>query len=178
VARERALIAELRPAGLDDDAALIEKILRDRDAIRLRAAELADQPDAVHSADLVEAVGMLAVRSGDALQDLVRRHEDPHLNAPVDVESQIAASRDELRQAYQAVVDTRTRLRKGQFLSEADIVAVSASGTLRGLTEQLQAETKVAELVEKRLQDDEILHGLHLGEREFPEDDAPDRVRE
>jgi|GEM_PF-3793770 len=176
-AREKALLEDLRDTSLADDATLMEKLLRDRDAIHRQCAGMTDTLDAVHTAELVQAIGVLAVGSGESLLDLVRRKEDPHLTAPPDVDSQLATNRAELRQAYQALVDTRSRLRRGQLLAKEDIVAVSGAATLRSLTEQLQGETEVAELIEKRLRDEELLHGLHLGEKEWLDND-PDLGRE
>ena len=79
-----AVVAGLRAAGHGGDADVLEKLFSDRDAIlrRCRNREAADDMDAEHTLELVEAIVASACSEAEELQDLLRRVDDPLLEAP------------------------------------------------------------------------------------------------
>ena len=91
----------------------------------------------------------------EELQDLLRRADDPLLDGPKNSEKMITASRERIRAAYQAVADSRRRLRRGEKLQEVDFLvepeAASPNLDLAELTGRLKEETVISLLVEERL---------------------------
>ena len=80
----------------------------------------------------------------EELQDLLRRADDPLLDGPKNSEKMITASRERIRAAYQAVADSRRRLRRGEKLQEVDFLvepeAASPNLDLAELTGRLMGE--------------------------------------
>lgn len=153
-AQEMATVGEFKVAGLGEDAAILEKMFRDRDAIVARAAELGDNVDALHTSDLVERITAEASGEADELLDLARRADDPLLETPEGGRERIDEIRGRLETAYRAVADARTRLRRGDVLSETDFLADPSAptpGGLEVLAKQLAEETAIAERVDARL---------------------------
>lgn len=154
---EQSVLANLRDASQTEDAELLEKMLRDRDAVLKRCRGLEGESDATHTADLVSAIVSESCLQLEELQDLVRRAADPMLDAPGDVAEKIEAARANLRRAYQAVADARSRLRRGERACEIDLLSGSNSPArldLASLSNQLEEETAISKRVEDRMRPD------------------------
>ena len=89
------------------------------------------------------------------MQDLARRIEDPILDIPDGAEATVEEIRQQWTDAYRAIVDARTRLRKGESLENIDFLddseASSSSQSLAELTARLNEETQIAERVQDRV---------------------------
>lgn len=155
--REQFILADLCKAGRTDDAALLEKMFADRDAVLKQCRGREDDADAAHTVELASAIISESCLQAEELQDLHRRAQDPLLDGPDGAEAKIEEIRAELQRAYQAVANARSRLRRGESLSEIDFLADSASvaaGNLAALTGRLEEETAIAKRVEQRMRPD------------------------
>ncbi|NNE90548.1 MAG: hypothetical protein HKN23_02780 [Verrucomicrobiales bacterium] len=151
---ERDLVGELRKTGLEEDARLLESMLDDRDAVLKRCQNREEDPDARHTAELVSSIIQATCRRAGELQDLSRRVNDPILESPPGAEESIELIREDLKRAYRAVADARSRLRRGNRLTEPDFLADEKSmGSLDldGLTSRLEEETAISKRIENRI---------------------------
>ncbi len=151
---ENLIVTELRDSALEDEAVLLEKMMADRDAISKRCVRQADDADAKHTLALVEAIISESARQAEELQDLVRRVEDPLLKSPKGAAVKIDEVRGNLTKAYQAVADTRSRIRRGERLDKVDFLADEQTiigMNLEVLTQRLSNETAISNRIDERL---------------------------
>jgi len=178
---DEVIRAALRQAGLDQEAAILRNLASDRDALREAASADADNKDLASTLNLVEAICQSATASADELLDLQRRASDPLLDLTADHEQQQARIRSDIRQAYQAVADTRSRLRRKGATTSTTGSTRSGAEQLRQLTEQLKNETDIADRVDQRMRDltDPMLERMMEMDADVsPSPDLPPRERE
>ena len=154
-ATETNMIEEMRRSDLSNDSEILKKMIEERRAIARRALEQEDSADFHHTRRLVGAIVREAFGRAEELQDLARRIADPILDIPDGAEATVAEIRQQWTDAYRAIVDARTRLRKGESLENIDFLdeseASSSSHSLAELTARLNEETQIAERVRDRV---------------------------
>lgn len=173
-AGEQAILESLRGSDQDHDADLLEKIFGDRDAIRKHSLAHPDNKDAVHTLELVASIVEQCCSQSEELQDLVRRSSDPLLDAPVGAEQTVDEIRSDLKKAYQAIADARSRLRRGERLEEADFLNDQQARSVRPLstlTSQLEEETAISRRIEERVSP-EYRSAIVFDETEAPDDEG------
>lgn len=167
-ASEMRMLEEMRRADLSRDSDILEKLVEERKAIALRAREQEENADLNHTYRLVGAIVREAFGRSEELQDLARRIEDPILDIPKGAEATVEEIRQQWADAYRAVVDARTRLRKGESLQNIEFLDESTkSRSLAELTARLNEETQIAERVQDRVVSDS--KGVSNPEADIPE---------
>ncbi len=150
--RESLVIESLKRKDREGEARLLEQMLEDREAIRVRCERHGNEPDFRHTLDLVSAITEESCRQGEELLDLIRRIDDPILKSPSDGEARVEVIQKEFEAAYQAVADARSRLRRGESLKEVDFLQSDLNqGGLAVLTAQLNEETAISRKIDERL---------------------------
>ncbi len=172
--REDAALDELRASKLNGDADLLGKILSDRDAIEKICEGKEKEADAVHTLQLISTIVEKSCFQSEEIHDLARRMADPILETPEGAEEKLEELRADLKRTYQAIADARSRLRRGERLSEVDFLADEksiANLSLSSLAAQLEEETSVSRRIEDRVRIDDYVSGI-------VEDEAPDSSAE
>lgn len=175
--KENAVSTQLTGAGLVDEAGILEKLRKDRDAIQARRAEISDNALAGHMALVATTIVDTACARLEEFADLVRRVEDPILESPDDSEARIAEIRNNLSRAYRAVADARSRLRQIESQHEPEIFddPSDVDGLdLGALASKLEAENELSRRVEKRLETDYRSTIVH----DDPEPESEERIWE
>jgi len=155
--QETRAVSALREDGLEEQAEMLEKIRRDRDAI-LEYCETSNSKGAAdHTLLLVSAIVEKYCIRADELCDIERRVADPLLRVPQESTAKGALIRAEMEETYRVVADARTLLRQSNFRTEASSL-ISPDDVpnlgLDRLVSKLEEETAISRRVESRLHSD------------------------
>lgn len=166
----KELVENLQKVGENEAASVLEKLVVEHEETKKLSRELLQGRESGEVLKLVTPIMVLASSEAEELEDLARRANDPLLESPEDSDARREKIRAELIAAYRTMADARSRLRRGEKLSQKDYLGGENESDLSALTERLAEETEIAERVEARMEPD--FGNIVFSETENEDDDS------